>query len=129
MISRAGKAKSGLTLVMASFSIPEKKQDARSMLKNAISLIQPRGHLLICEWDKSMENIWNRGVAKKRQHKNLLLSIQEIQEFIKELKIARQEIHKIPSEKVFPDPRDLRRIHQRYMNMMVVLAHKTGAGI
>ena len=109
-------------LVVASFSIPEKKKDAHSMLKNAISLIQPGGHLLICEWDKSMENIWNHGVAKKHRLKNLLLSIQEVQEFIKDLKIVRQEIHGILSEKVFPDPHDRRRAHQRYMNMMIVLA-------
>ena len=116
-------------LVMAHFSIPEKKRAARAMLNKAMGLLRPNGHILICEWHKSMEAVWNRGVAKEQRIRNLLLSVRELKELLKDLTIVRREIHRIPSQEVFPDPQDRRRNYQRYMNMMLILAHKTGDAV
>lgn len=111
-------------LIVLSFTIPERKSDAIKVIKKAQEMLKTGGRLLIFEWDKSMETVWNKGVPKKDRINNMLLSIEEIKDLIDGLVIEKEKIRPIASEDLFPSSDDPRRQYQSYMNTILIQVRK-----
>lgn len=121
---RTWQSAQAFDLVILSFAIPKKKHDAGRVVRNAIDLLRVGGQLLVCEWDKSMEAIWNQGVAEENRISNLLLSVNEVKGLVSGLVIEQEVVHPVPSENVFPAPDDPRRQYQSHMNTILIQASK-----
>jgi len=111
-------------LIVLSFAIPERKSDAIRVIEKAKKMLKTGGRLLIFEWDKSMEAVWNQGVSKKDQINNMLLSSEEIKELIDGLVIEEERVESILSNDVFPSSDDPRRQYQSYMSTILIQARK-----
>ena len=111
-------------LVVSTFAIPEGEENARAMLKNGISLLKPGGRILVHEWDKSMEAIWNQDVQDSKQVHNLLLSWRGMKALMADITITKERIYRIPSNEVFPQADDPRRSYQNSMRIACIHGYK-----
>ncbi len=111
-------------LIVLSFAIPEGRHDAIKVVERAKGMLKAGGRLLIFEWDKSMEAIWNQGVSKKYQINNMLLSAEEIKELIDGLVVEEERVEPILSRDLFSSSDDPRRQYQSHMNTIFIQARK-----
>ena len=110
-------------LVLSSFALPLSPEGVRALLANASALVKPGGHLLLYEWDESMEEKWrawdeaetaaSKGDALQQaatsDNKEALPSMQDLVNALPDLKMERTVVACLAIEDFFPDAKDPRR--------------------
>ena len=104
-------------LIISLFALPEELKKASETIKRVEQHLLPKGHFILCEWDFSMEKIWNEGICEEDQVKDLLVPRSFLKKKLNFLERKKEKVMDVPSSHVFPLAGDRRRYHQDMMKV------------